>query len=298
MRNEKKTAVSIGKFECLHRGHQKLVANILAQEKNGLSGTVVTINQSGAPQLLTVRERERVLAKLGVGRSVPYFLEDIRMTAPEMFVKEVLVDRLHAAYVTCGTDFRFGHDCKGDARLLCALGDQYGFAVEPVEKERQDGRVISSTWVKEALCAGDMETVNRLLGFCYFLDGTVAHGSRLGHRLGMPTANLLPEADKLLPPAGVYASLTETDGAVYQSITNVGRKPSVQGKDAPVSAETYLYDFHADLYGKEIRVKLLKRFRAEQKFADIAKLQQQMRADLKQGERYFGSLANGSRICG
>lgn len=280
---EKQTAVSIGKFESLHKGHQKLIRKILAQEKNGLCSTVVTIEQDNLPQVFTRAERMRALVRMGVSNHMLLFLDAIRTMEPEQFVKEILVDKLHAGYVTCGTDFHFGYRCRGDAALLETLGKTYGFAVESVEKEIEDGREISSTRVKEALSAGDMQTVSRLLGTLYYMEGTVCHGRRLGHTLGMPTANIQVPADKLVPPCGVYLGTTEVDGISYRSITNLGHKPSVQSADAPVSAETYLYAFDGDLYEKEIRVELAQFVRRERRFESIAALKAQMQEDISHG---------------
>lgn len=283
----RQTAVSIGKFECLHKGHQKLIGKILAQEKKGLCSTVVTIEQENLPQVFTRAERMRMLARMGVSNHVLLFLDAIRTMEPEQFVKEILVDRLHAGYVTCGMDFHFGHCCRGNAAMLETLGKTHGFTVEPTEKEIEDGREISSTWVKEALSAGDMQKVSRLLGSPYFIEGTVCRGRRLGHTLGMPTANIQVPANKLVPPCGVYLGTTEVDGTSYQSITNIGHKPSVQSADAPVSAETYLYAFDGDLYEKELRVELAQFVREERRFESIAALKAQMQEDIARGRFYM-----------
>lgn len=280
---KERTAVSIGKFESLHMGHQKLISKIRAQEKNGLCSTVVTIEQENLPQVFTRAERMRMLTRMGVSGHVLLFLDAIRTMEPEQFVKEILVDRLHAGYVTCGVDFHFGYCCRGDAATLQACGKTNGFLVEPVEKEFRDGREISSSWVREALSAGDMRTVSCLLGQPYFIEGTVCRGRGLGHTLGIPTANIQIPADKLVPPCGVYLGTTEVDGTSYQSITNIGRKPSVQKLDAPVSAETYLYAFDGDLYEKEIRVALARFVRKERRFESVDALQAQMREDITLG---------------
>lgn len=281
---EKRTAVSIGKFESLHRGHQKLIGKILAQEKNGLRGTVVTIEQENLPQVFTRAERMRTLARMGVSSHVLLFLDAIRRMEPEQFVKEILVDRLRAGYVACGVDFRFGYRCRGDAAMLGALGEAYGFLVEPVEKETDGGREISSTRVREALLAGDMQTVTRLLGGPYFIEGTVRRGRGLGHTLGMPTANITVPEDKLTPPCGVYLGTAEAEGVSCKSITNIGHKPSVQPAGPALTAETYLYDFDGDLYGKALRVELGRFVRRERRFESVEALQAQMREDISLGE--------------
>ena len=131
--------------------------------------------------------------------------------APEEFVKSILVDKLHARRLVVGEDFRFGHNRAGDCRTLQKLQETYGFQVEVVSKESYEGREISSTYVREALAEGNMELVRRLLGYSYYVTGEVLHGRRLGRGLGIPTTNLVPTTRKMLPPNGVYASVTVLD---------------------------------------------------------------------------------------
>ena len=146
----------------------------------------------------------------------------------EDFIREVLAVQLRAAWVIVGPDFRFGHDRKGDVRLLEEMGKQYGFQVEVLEKETMEGRAISSTWIRESLREGNMERVNELLGYPYFVRKEVVHGRQLGRTLGNAHHQSDSEDGKLLPPFGVYASRTTVGGETYFGISNVGVKPTVE----------------------------------------------------------------------
>ena len=165
------------------------------------------------------------------------------------------------------------------------MADTFGYEVDIVDKIRKDGREISSSYVREEIEQGHMEMAAELLGSAYEVSGVVEEGKRLGRRLGMPTLNLYPEKDKLLPPRGVYYSMVFWDGREYPGITNIGYKPTVN--DTPlISVETYLYDFKEDMYGKEIRTALLHFKRPEQRFGSVEELKAQMEKDIAAGRIY------------
>lgn len=278
------TAVTLGKFDGLHRGHQELVQRIL--KKKELKSVIFTINSHKKDVLLTVEEKRELLERLGIAYLIDCpFLPHISRMEPEEFVREILVNRLHAKYIAVGSDFRFGHDRKGDAALLLWLQQKYGFHVEVIEKETFEGKEISSTYVKEAMEQGDMELVQKLLGYPYFVSGEVLHGRKLGRTLGMPTTNLVPTTKKLLPPNGVYLSRTRIEGKIYPGITNIGYKPTIGETFRGV--ETYMFDFDGDLYGENIEVELLKYKRPEIKFDSVDALKAQMQADIAFGKEYF-----------
>ena len=157
--------------------------------------------------------------------------------------------------------------------------------MEVIEKERYGERDISSTYVKEALAIGNMELVNELLGYRFFVSGEVLHGRRIGRTLGMPTTNLVPTTKKILPPNGVYLSRTRIGDRVYGGVTNIGYKPTIGESFRGV--ETYIFNFDGDLYGENIEVELWKYKRPEMKFASVDALQAQMEADIAFGKEYF-----------
>ncbi|MDO4345234.1 MAG: riboflavin biosynthesis protein RibF [Eubacteriales bacterium] len=293
---DRDTAVTLGKFDGVHRGHQKLIGRICEKKREGLESVVVTIwPDPRAKALLTKGEKKALLRSLGVQwwMDCP-FLPQISHMEPEEFVREILIKRLRAKYIAVGSDFRFGYQRKGDCALLASLQKELGYELEIVEKECCRNREISSSFIKEALEQGDMELVNELLGYVYTVQGEVLHGRRIGRTLGMPTTNLIPSVGKLLPPNGVYASKTVIrplgeedgeDGEVYLGITNIGYKPTVGEYFRGV--ETYLFDFDGDLYGRNIAVQLCCFERPEKKFADMELLKEQMHRDIDFGKKYF-----------
>ena len=281
-------AVTLGKFDGIHRGHMRLMNRILEWKKAHPEGssTVFSLNVRDEKLIMTLEEQKDFLEALGVDCLVQCpFVPEIYMMSPEQFVERILVRSLGAASVFVGEDFRFGHDRLGDAAFLQEAGGRYGFEAYIEPDEMYEGKKISSTFVREALEQGDVALARNLLGRPYSLSGLVVHGEHLGSRLGMPTANLIPAGGKLLPRRGVYVSRTSLDGAVYPSITNVGTKPTVDG--TYMGAETFIYDVERELYGETITVELLQFFREEKKFAGIDALKAQIRMDIARGEAYF-----------
>ena len=290
----KPSAAAIGKFDGIHRGHQSLLRHILEQKEKGLQAVVFTFDPSPAaffsgtdlPELTTKKEKRRLFKELGIDVLIefPLSAETAAMEA-ERFIEEILAGQMKTAYIAAGEDLSFGKGGKGDAALLKKRAKQFGCQTEIIEKVCVDGVEISSSYVREVVGRGEMEKAEKLIGEAYSVSGIVAHGKELGRRLGMPTVNLLPEKEKLLPPYGVYFSEVTVGEHVYKGITNIGCKPTVN--EAPqVGVETYLYDFAQDIYGKEITVRLFSFHRPEQKFESVEALKKQMAADIAQGRYY------------
>lgn len=288
------SAITLGKFDGIHKGHQKLMGKILEKKEQGLRAVVFTFGSMPGTILcgkgrtiLTEREREYHLEKMGIDYMIecPFVPEIIGME-PERFVKEILVDQLHVKYIAVGPDFRFGHNRKGDGTLLKELGEIYGYKVEIFEKECLDKKAISSTYVRYMLETGEMETVRKLLGYPYYVSGTVVHGHEIGRTLGIPTINLLPDEEKMLPPNGVYLTKTRFDGQEYFGITNIGVKPTISGVEAK-GVETYLFDFEGDLYDKELLVEFYAFERPEYKFESLEELKEQLQKDAAWGRKFI-----------
>ena len=284
-------AVAIGKFDGIHLGHQKLIQKIIEQKAKGYLATVFTFDTSaaaffgGEEKELTTREEKRIVfEKMGVDVLIEFPLNrETAATEPVEFVQRYLVSQMQAAYICAGTDLSFGRRGAGNYELLQQYADSYGYQVELIDKVRMDGEEVSSTRVREAVRTGQMEAAARMLGTPYSVSGTVEHGRRLGRTIGMPTANLLPEQDKLLPPNGVYYSKVLMGGRIYRSITNIGCKPTVSEHHI-MGVETYLYDFAGDIYGKDITVQLLAFRRPEMKFDGVDSLKAQMQKDIAAGQ--------------
>ena len=302
---EEPTAVAIGKFDGFHKGHQKLLGQLREQKDRGLSSAVFTFVPSPAAffskealqDLSTVEEKRRIFAQAGVDYLIEFpFVQEIADMEPEAFIRDVLVDMLHAKCVVAGEDVSYGRRGAGDCALLKKQAAQGGYDVKIIDKVLYDGREVSSTYVREAVKEGSMGLVSALLGTPYCVCGEIVHGKKFGRTLGMPTVNLLPPPQKLLPPKGVYYSYVylhsresnrSYDGVQIPSITNIGFKPTVDDV-RQMGVETYLYDFNADVYGENIEVYLLEHKRPEMCFGGVEELKAQMQADLAAGRRYHG----------
>ena len=289
--------VTIGKFDGRHKGHQKLLGEMLKfKEQKGLKTAVFTFDMAPVTRLsgrvqkviTTNQERRSHMARMGIDYLVEYpFTSDVIHLPAEDFVKEILVGKMNARAIVVGTDCGFGYQRSGDAKLLRKLADRYGYDLEVIVKEQDEHRDISSTYIKEELSKGHIEKANRLLGEPYAIHGTVVHGSHIGGPvLGFPTVNVIPPEEKFLPPFGVYVSRVLTEGRCYGGITNIGRKPTV-GQDSSVGVETFIFGLDEDLYGKDVEVQLLNFERPEQKFDSLEQLRAQLERDKEYGLSYL-----------
>lgn len=295
---DKPSCVAIGKFDGLHVGHRKLLEQMLAAKEDGFTTVAFTFFPSpysffmeGQQEELTTREEKRALFEQ-MGVDVLWEFPLNRQTAamdPVVFIERVLVKQLHAKLLVAGPDLSFGDRGAGDIALLNRYAKMHDFEVMVIDKVCVEGNPVGSTLVRSEVRSGHMEQVTKLLGRPYSFRGTVRRGKRLGHKLHMPTVNLIPEEGKLFPPFGVYYSLVKANDRVYRGITNIGRKPTVS-EENEVSVETYLYDFEGDLYGSMIEVRLLSYKRPEQRFDDVGALKKQLAADRKDGLDYFAAI--------
>lgn len=291
---EGKSAVAIGKFDGIHIGHQVLLLHIMEQKKKGMSAVVFTFNppasaffgKAGEKELTTLAEKRKFFEQMGVDVLIEFPLNRETAAIPaEQFVREILVGQMNTNYIAAGTDLSFGYQGRGNSELLKSMSAEFGYQVELIHKIFYEEREISSTYVREEVEVGHMEVVRALLGHNYSITGTVEEGKKLGRKLGMPTVNLYPPQGKLLPPNGVYYSDTICQGKKYHSITNIGKKPTVNHTEQ-ISVESFLYGFTGDLYGEEVVTELLSFRRPEMKFESIEDLKRQMEEDVAAGEQF------------
>lgn len=291
---KEKTAAALGKFDGIHRGHQKLLEEILEQKKKGLKAVIFTFDPSPATlfqkskvkELSTKKEKEALFEEMGVDILIEFPLnEKTAAMSAEDFIEDVLVKKMNVGFIAAGTDLSFGYQGAGNAKLLKTFSEEYGFQVEIIDKVCHEGREISSSYVREEIEKGNMELAAALIGKTYSISGVVEHGNRIGRTLGFPTVNLLPEKEKLLPPCGVYFSKVFVDKEVYDGVTNIGYKPTVS-EESRIGVETFIYDFEKDVYGKEITVSLEHFRRSEQKFSDLEQLKAQVDADKEAGVKF------------
>ncbi len=295
-----RSAVAVGNFDGVHRGHQALVARAVARaSETGGAAVVLTfdphparvLRPEAAPQALTtLAQKEELVRALGVERLVALeFDARLAALAPEAFVQEVLASLLGARHVVVGESFRFGRERQGDARSLEALGGRHGFDVQVVQPVLHAGRPISSSRVREALAAGDVRDAAELLGRPYALDGRVVRGDGRGRGLGIPTANLALD-EQLLPARGVYAGRVLLPGGDWRAaVVNLGERPTFGGTGLVV--EAHLLDFAGDLYDARVRLSFQARLRGEERFASAAALVERIHEDVRAARALLGPSA-------
>lgn len=287
-------AVGVGNFDGVHRGHAALVAG-LVELAAAAKGPAVVITFDPHPLsllrpgihlelLTTIDDRARFLQALGVNEVVALrATPDLLALEAREFFDQVVRQRLGAKAMAEGANFRFGHDRAGDVTLLAALCREAGMTLRVVPAVLIDGGEISSSRIRQALAAGDVGLVTRLLGRAYSVRGGVAAGARRGRTIGFPTANLEGIAT-VLPGPGVYAGRARTaGGSTWPAAVNVGANPTF-GEQA-VKVEAHLIGFGGDLYGQEIEVEFLARLRETRPFAGVAELVAQLRQDVEQARR-------------
>jgi riboflavin kinase/FMN adenylyltransferase len=284
-----RSVVTVGVFDGVHRGHQRLIGRAVERARErGLPAVLVTFDPHPAEvvrpgshpaRLTTLPRRAELVGALGVDAFcvLPFTLELARTEPPE-FAHEVLVERLHAADVVVGRNFRFGHKAAGDVALLTRLGQRFGFGVEGLELITDDGITFSSTYIRSCIDAGDVAAAAAAFGRPHRVEGVVVHGDRRGRELGFPTANLATAQYTALPADGVYAGLFEIKGRTLPSAISVGTNPTFSGRVRTV--EAYVLDVDEDFYGFEVALDFVHRLRGQERFADVEALVAQMQRDV------------------
>ena len=281
------SAISLGKFDAIHRGHRLLLEEVLRQSK-GIPTVFTFERNSGEAEkyIYSQREKDYILRELGMVREVLFpFNEETKSMSPEDFIHDILWKQMDVRFLCVGEDFRFGRRREGNVDLLQKACEKRGCRLKVYPKLTDEEGVISSTRIRKLLQKGDISGANQLLGNPYFFLGEVVHGKALGRNLRMPTANIIPAQEKILPPLGVYVSRVTVQGKVYGGVTNIGNKPTVGG--VRVGVETSIFHFEQDIYGEEIKVELLEYQRPEQKFPDVDALRAQMKRDAAAAEVYL-----------
>lgn len=275
-----KTAVALGKFQGLHRGHMMLIEKIVSLAQNEqLTSVVFTININSDRVINLPEERFAILDAIGVDVNVECeFSTEFAGMSPETFVKDILVDNLNVSYVVVGSDFRFGCNRMGNVDMLKKFGEKYGFSVIAFDKRCVNDIIISSSLIRELVESGRVEEVEKYMGRPYSVTGEVSYGKQLGRKIGFPTINIIPEPKKIIPPMGVYETEVLIDDIIYRGITNVGNNPTVENTDKIV-VETNILDYDKELYGRHIKVNFKRFIREERKFNTIEELKHQMRID-------------------
>ena len=281
----KKTAVTMGKFDGLHRGHQKLVDKIREYASDDCESVLCAFDMHRDAIMTNRERREHLEGKIDWLIDCP-FTKDLKNMEAEDFIRDILCGKLGAAHIAVGRDFVFGHDKRGSVKMLEAFAGEYGYTLDVIEKERYHDIVISSTYIRDALAQGDVELAEKLLGYPYELTGIVQHGQQLGRTLGFPTMNIEPEAQKIMPRYGVYACRVKIDGKWYNGVGNAGVKPTVTDERRRL-LEVYVYGYVGDAYGKEVTARFCGFERPEVKFGSVDELKEQVMKDMQYGIDFF-----------
>jgi riboflavin kinase/FMN adenylyltransferase len=290
------TVLTLGVFDGLHLGHQRIMQTVVDRAKAvGAAATAITFDphpravlhpESAPPLLQTLDQRLANLEVLGLDQTIVIkFDREFASQPAEIFLENIVRERLHAQEVYLGHGFAFGKDRGGNIDLLRSMGEKLGFLAEEVDEVRLRRQRVSSSAIRKLLANGKINLARRMLGRPYGVEGVIIRGDRRGHTIGFPTANLRPH-NRVIPKYGVYATATLVDGHWRKSITNIGVRPTFESGSEP-SIETYIFDFDDELYGDVLRVRFLHRIRDEKKFSGIDELKVQIERDTLTARNYF-----------
>ena len=303
---------TIGNFDGVHLGHQAILQQLKKQgEKHGLPTVVMMFEpqpreffapDQAPARLANMSEKLQDLASFGIDYVLCLpFNQKLRSMSADQFIQSILLDGLKISHLIVGDDFRFGCDRTGDYQLLQTVGSKAGFSVEDTKTFELEGERVSSTRVRECLSANDLESASELLGRLYRMSGRIGYGRQLGRTIGVPTANVILQRNKL-PMTGVYAvKATEITVAAchespvldqggktveWQGVANIGIKPTVAGTPEP-SLEVHIFDFSDDLYGKRLTIEFCQKIREEKKFNGLDELKAAIANDMQVAREFF-----------
>ena len=293
----RKVCLAIGFFDGVHLGHQQIIRQTIADSRqhNALA-LVLTFDQHPntivaphrvPPLIYSLPQKLRAIESLGAeALLLIHFDRPFSEQSGETFVRNLVRDLGCIHSVCVGANFAFGHKRSGNVALLKKLGEELQFTVHDLAAVSLDGRVISSTRIREAIQAGDLDAAGQMLGRAYALAGRVVHGDQLGNKIGFPTANL-DTSGLVLPPNGVYAAHALVQGRTHNAVLNIGLRPTLQNPAPQPRVEVHLLDFAGQLYGEEMEVIFIGKLRAEQKFASLETLKAQIEQYIRQARSLF-----------
>lgn len=288
---KEESAIAVGNFDGFHLGHRKIIAALkdIAARENLIS-MVLTFSPNPKlylkkePSLIhTEAQRRTMLESQEIDKIVFIdFAEVVNMT-PDDFLKSCLIEKYRMKYIVVGENFKFGKDRSGGIESLYHLSEKYGFGLQVVRPEQVDGMRISSSLIRKRLARGRIEEANRMLGREYCIEGVIGEGDKVGRQLGFPTINL--ETDNPILPEGVFKTRVKIADEVYDSITNIGYRPTFlsdeKNQEKEKRVETHIFDFDKTLYGKHVQVYFEKKIRDEMKFDSKVNLIEQIKRDIK-----------------
>ncbi|CEN35219.1 bifunctional riboflavin kinase/FAD synthetase [Capnocytophaga cynodegmi] len=286
---EKGSVVTIGTFDGIHLGHQKIIKKLVENaKKQDLLATIFTffphprmiIQKDDSLKLIhTLEEKKQMLESLGVDQLVICpFNESFSKMSAEKFVEELLVNRLKAKKVIIGYDHRFGKNRNADINDMKLFGKKFGFEVEEIPAQEINEVSVSSTKIRQALHEGDVKKAWEYLGTPFCIKGKVVHGLKIGRTIGFPTANIqVKESYKIIPKDGIYLVYSIFSKKKIYGMMSIGKNPTIEGKGATI--EVYYFDFKQDIYENNVTIYFLEHLRDEQKFESVEKLKEQLQID-------------------
>lgn len=299
--SKEKTFVTIGTFDGVHFGHQKILEKLVknAKKKNKKSVLLtffphprMVLQKDAAIELInTIEEKTALLEKIGLDYLIihPFSIAFSRTTALE-FVRDILVNQLNISKLIIGYDHHFGKNREGNIEQLTEYSSLYDFTVEEIPVQDIDSVSVSSTKIRRALKAGNLKTANNYLGYYFSLTGTVVKGKKLGTKIGFPTANIsIAEDYKLIPKNGVYVVKSLVKNTTVFGMMNIGNRPTVNGNHQTI--EVNFFDFNANLYNQKLTIELLYFIREEQKFDSIEILVHQLKKDKETALAYLKEIS-------
>ncbi|MFV0249298.1 MAG: bifunctional riboflavin kinase/FAD synthetase [Tenacibaculum sp.] len=299
---DKKSYVTIGTFDGVHIGHQKIIKELVSKAKSNNKKSVVltffphprsVIQQGAAIKLInSINERIERLKKLGLDCLIihPFDKEFSKLTALS-FVKNILLNQLKIDKLIIGYNHQFGKNREGSAEQLIKYAYLYNFKIEKISAQNIEEVSVSSTKIRNALLSGGLKTANKYLGYNFSLTGKIISGKQLGSKIGFPTANIcLEESYKLIPKCGVYVVKSYIDNQTFYGMMNIGNRPTVKGTNQTI--EVHFFNFNFNIYNKKITVELLCFLRDEQKFSSIEELKTQLKKDWGNSHIFLKNYAN------
>lgn len=290
------TAVALGNFDGVHRGHQQLFFK--AKSAGGAGSAAWTFTSlakpaSTVPFLTDTDTKLRLFAAYGLDYAVLEDFEAVRSQSPAEFAEDYLPGKIQAGSVVCGFNFRFGRGGVGDADALRAYLAPAGIPVMIEKPVLWKNRIVSSSAVRSCILDGDMDMAGELLGHPFSISFPVVRGKQLGRTIGIPTINQSFPVGHIIPKTGIYACSCNVGGDIFLGVANIGVRPTVTAGHAPINCETHIIDYNGLLYGKEIEVDFFHRLRDEVRFSDISQLKVQVQRDIQATIRYFETTYGG-----
>ena len=297
---KKDSVVTIGTFDGVHIGHQKIIKQLVEiANKDNLQAVVLTFfphprmvlqKDTGINLINTIDEKSQLLENFGIDHLVIHkFTKEFSRLGAMEFVRDTLVKKLHVKHIIIGYDHRFGRNRTANIDNLREYGEVYNFKITEISAQEIDEVAVSSTKIRKALNNGDIEVANAFLGYNFMLTGTVVEGKNLGKQIDFPTANLnIEESYKLIPKNGSYVVKSIVEDKTIYGMMNIGTNPTVNGESQ--SIEVHFFNFNKNIYNKKIQVELIKRLRDEQKFDSIDTLKVQLHKDKEICLNYLNQL--------